>query len=42
LNSFNIITAGFPATPGWDAISGLGAPVVPKLLQYIQEITANK
>jgi tripeptidyl-peptidase-1 len=31
-------SAGFPATPGWDAISGLGAPIVPKFLQYVQEM----
>lgn len=35
---FDIFLEGFSATPGWDAISGLGAPIVPKFLQYIQEI----
>jgi tripeptidyl-peptidase-1 len=26
-------TKGFPATQGWDAVTGLGTPVYPKLLE---------
>ena len=28
-------TTGFPATPGWDAVSGWGTPYLPKLLEGV-------
>jgi hypothetical protein len=29
-------TSGFPATTGWDAVTGLGTPNYQKMLSYIQ------
>ncbi|KIW11375.1 hypothetical protein PV08_10675 [Exophiala spinifera] len=32
-NSSGCNTTGFPATPGWDAVTGFGTPYFPKLLE---------
>jgi len=34
-NSKTACTEGFPATPGWDPVTGLGSPVFPGLLKYL-------
>jgi len=35
-------TTGFQATPGWDATTGLGSPVFPKLLAAVKAIDARR
>ena len=35
-------TNGFSATPGWDATTGLGTPVYPKLLAAVKAIDARR
>jgi tripeptidyl-peptidase-1 len=34
-SSFGCNTAGFPARPGWDAVSGFGTPSFPKILELL-------
>lgn len=31
-------SVGFTATKGWDAVTGLGTPVFPKMLSYLQRV----
>ena len=37
-----VLQNGFSATPGWDATTGLGTPVYPKLLAAIKAIDARR